>query len=235
MYGRRKRKYTRTFRKRYYPNKRRRFGRTYSRTINPRWKYVRSKKPITMIAPEMKYHDHTLALSGADTTGEPAYNVLNGIALGNTPNTRIGFKFAIQSLSMRMKLVSNANNTVNKYRVRIFVVCMREPGGSEPGMAEILKNYTDLNSPYDLEQIGRAWVMFDKVITMYKDSHTEYKPRYVKFNKRFKSPLVTKLRTEGTAYNNFEKNLLICYVMSDATATNGPTVSGNFRVKFTDC
>lgn len=92
---------------------------------------------------------------------------LNGIALGNTPTTRIGRKVALTKLQVRWTRISSSIatiggvNVLNQYPFRILVVYDRSPTGVIPVITDILVA-TTFEAPLNLNNTERFLVLADE-------------------------------------------------------------------------
>uniref|UniRef100_UPI00404865EA capsid/nuclear shuttle family protein n=1 Tax=Flavobacterium sp. TaxID=239 RepID=UPI00404865EA len=111
--------------------------------------------------------------------------LLNGVATGTDYNTRIGREITMTSYYHRM-FITDATNI---QQVRCMLVYDKQPAGALPAITDILQ-YSDANSPNNLNNRDRFVVVSDKVYT------TSPQGVEIKFVKKYK-----KLRTI-TTYNN---------------------------------
>lgn len=149
--------------------------------------------------------------------------LLNGVATGTDYNTRIGREITMTSYYHRM-FITDATNV---QQVRCMLVYDKQPAGALPAITDILQ-YSDANSPNNLNNRDRFVVVSDKVYTI-SPQGTE-----IKFVKKYK-----KLRTI-TTYNNTGNGItdiatgalyFVAFAFNNVTTT---TLSGYSRVRFID-
>lgn len=195
----------------YRPTKRARYNRTIYR-----------KPTIT----EYKYATQTKALT--EVTSTAAFTLLNGLALGNDYNNRVGRKVNWWSLQLKMLIKGDTGGVPEN--LRMLVVKDKQPNGAEFGITDLLDAAT-MYSQKNLNNRSRFTILADRVYNI--DGVTKLECSDKAFF-RFKGKTQTTYNSGATAViGSIETNSLYLVLVSDVAA-NGPDVAFTARFKYVD-
>lgn len=181
--------------------------------------------------PELKVIDTDLsAITGFDTTG--SVTLLNGIAQGTDYNTRIGRKFTMKTLYVRMSLQPGAT-AANIALARFIVVYDRQANGQAPAITDVLTAVND-SSLNNLTNRDRFVIITDKVYKVGLSTSME-SGRQI-FKKYLKCNLEVTNGGTGATIASIQTGSLYLLTMGDKVAgTTAPKVlNGTYRIRFTD-
>lgn len=179
---------------------------------------------------ELKDIDTDLATLVFDNTG--FIILLNGVAQGNDFNTRIGRKFNMKSLYMRIVIQSGSSAVANNM-ARFLVVYDKQANGVVMTVAQLL-TAVSTSAPNNLDNRDRFIVIWDKVVNI---GATGANDNMKVFCKKFKRcQLETTNGGTGATIASIQTGALYVVGVGDAaTGTVTPrTQNGTFRVRFID-
>lgn len=206
-------------------NSRRRFGRKLAPKRTGGFYSVRRNA----IQAEKKFVDTNLGSTGIGSAG--TFFLVNGISAGTAYNERIGRKIRIKSIQMNLGILSGVTNPA---RIRILVFIDRQANSQLLTIpANLIDNsvITQLSKAFlNLDNRSRFNVLYDKLVTI--DSVMRTTMDIKMYRKKVFDVVYSGVgNTSGSIQTNA---LWVLFVGDLATATNGPTVAGGFRVRYTD-
>lgn len=153
----------------------------------------------------------------------------NGIAQGDSDQTRDGNSVLMKSLLVRGNIVTNGNATSTRCRV-IFFIDKQQIGDTTPAQSDILD--PDLNqmvAPLNNQTVGRFTILSDKryslnLILAGASTSTEYS---------FFTRLQKHARFNGSAATDIQKNGVYMLFVHDQP-THTPTLHYSSRLKYVD-
>lgn len=201
--------------------------RFFRRKVNPaktvkEWELTKLRKQMKRLIPkpELKYKDTTASGTTITTTGTIVR--LDNISDDASDTGRIGDKITARSIQMRLAITPNATAGSNFLRVILFLD--KQPNGSTATTSLLLEAPTNYNSPLYLAYGKRFKVLFDRTYTVDTDATGSQVDK-----------LFRKLRyvAEFNDSGNVSTNQLNVLFLSDQ-ATNGPSISYYFRLRWID-
>lgn len=185
-------------------------------------KIARQVKSLVNV--EYKYKD-----SAADVTPSTteAFVLLNGLALGDTSETREGQSILMKNMLVRFQLVLNASASVTA--TRVIIVIDKQSNAAAPTAAQILDVTGSMISPLNIDYGSRFVVLLDKLFALDNVGKKiiEFK-RFMKLNAHAKYNTAN----NGTVADITTNSLYMMHYSSEAT--NTPTLSYNIRLRFID-
>lgn len=184
---------------------------------------------------EKKYHDiyHVGNLSGA---GAPYIALLNGVAQGDTGETRDGDQIKCLKLGIKGR-VANGQAASDAYR--FMIILDRQADGTAPTLAEILQN-TRVNSMNNMDNKMRFKILKDKFFSIGGTSQsntTRCIEEWVDLSKIFKkSGQGLRIRYSGTgsAVGDIASNSVWLLLFNRSGTTDGSSFDFDSRLRYVD-
>lgn len=196
-------------------------GITYRQIGSKVWRDIRWLK--SMINVEKKYLDITFDSAVSSTEN---FQLLNGMALGDTSITREGQSIKMINLFLRAYITMHASATTTQ--VRLMIILDTQPNAAAMTAAELLASTSNILSPLTIGYGSRFKILIDKLFRL--DTN--------KLNLEYKHFMKLGMHTKYNTSNNgtiadITKNSLYLMLVSDQ-ATNTPNVSFWNRLRFID-
>lgn len=214
-------------RRRYYKKKRPAYGgskryKNYSRGIGQLKHDVMKLKNLINV--EFKSKDTSISITPS-TTG--IITTLNGLARGDTLDTREGRQVRWKSLEYDCEFYINPSS-VNSNFVRTMFVIDKQPNAAAPGIGAILDSVSTV-SQRNLDNRKRFVILYDKVIQLNVDSKDQARRHWYK---------ALDMKTVYDSSNNGDitditTNSIYFVALSNVAAVL-PTLTGNVRLRFID-
>ncbi len=176
-------------------------------------------------------HDVTV---NATVTNTGLISLLTGIPQGDDIGDRTGNKLRIQSIEAKGFILSNTAATADVQHLRIIIFRDLEQHGTVPAITELLEGgtYSSLREKLNMQ---RFQVIYDEWIPMMNTGTAASPITNAKIFKFYKKTKGTKVNYIGTSAAQASQGKGNYYLALDGNqATNGPTFTVNFRVRFTD-
>lgn len=174
---------------------------------------------------EVKVND--LILNGAvDTTG--SFNLMNGIAQGNTQSTRVGNTITITGFYARY--LWNIGDSVNY--CRLILVLDKQPNGATPIISDLINTSLGVSwlAPINWNNRQRFKFLKDEVMSLSIDSGQMNSTFFLKFKK----PIRTIYSGTGSTITSISSNAIYAFLVTDSGAPPSPTHQAFYRLRYTD-
>lgn len=172
---------------------------------------------------ERKYNDITFANTVTETEN---FQLLNGLATGDTGQTREGQSIKCTASFLRLYATMNASATTTQ--LRIILLIDTQPNAQVPTSAELLTSNTNILSPLLIAYGGRFKVCLDKIFRMDTNKlNVEFK-----YYKKLRFHTKYNTNVDG-GIDDITKNSYYLMMVSDQP-TNAPTVNWWHRLRFID-
>lgn len=170
---------------------------------------------------------HLENVNSATSSTTAALILLNGMAPGDTGETRDGQSIRMKSVLMRGTILVNPSATATVHRTMLFLDT--QPNGAAPGIGDILDTATNVLSPINISNGSRFKILKD----LFHNVDVAANP-IITFQKFVKLGFHTKYNagTAGTIADITTNALYILHMSSEAT--NTATFNYYFRSRFID-
>lgn len=155
--------------------------------------------------------------------------LLNGVAQGTTPTSRIGRKILQQSLFLRVQLAKSPTMT-GESPLRILVVQDMQANGAAPAGTDVLAS-NEITSPMNLNNVERFKVILDKE---FKLGAIDCTACAYKWYKKFKLPVAFNTGSTGNITDITTGSLYMLTFSNGLFATTAPSGEVYTRIRFTD-
>lgn len=171
------------------------------------------------------------------------FQFLNGIGQGSGAGDRIGAKITMKEFSTNITVTAKEGVFT---RLRILCFLDKQTNGTLPGnnadISSIFANQGPGGNPTAVTAVlnqhyfpSRYKLLFDKLVTLdlsTNGSAAVSRERTIRVRKYMN----TRVQYSGSSNDipSIVKNSLIMYAVSDETATNAPTVIGQYTIKYID-
>lgn len=170
---------------------------------------------------ETKFLD--AAANGTTVTTTATVNGIFTLPVGTGDSQRVGNRVWMKSFFLRLAVTPNATAGLNFLRFIVFKD--RQCNGSAPAASDLLTSSTNYLSPLLMDNNMRFKILFDRIYTVDSDATGA---QVDKVYRKLKFPVEFQDTTSAAISNG-----LFILMISDQ-ATNGPTVSYQSRLKYTD-
>lgn len=189
--------------------------------------------PTTMLKPEKKYLDKTVALTGSNQNGTMVNSICE-VPQGTADASRVGGKINI--VSVNMHCIVSVDDVVSAQwsdgNVRMIVFQDKQANGAGATVTDILETANVL-SFRNLDNVDRFVILADKIWTTgtvtSSDLHTSVGLKYYKWSKKVNIPVSYSGATG--AVSEIKSNNIGLLVISVATLEN---VNVTTRIRYTD-
>jgi len=195
-------------------------GLTVARLAAKAYAGVRAIRKVINV--ERKYIDYSIAPTAIGTGYTSA--LLNGIAQGDTSQSRDGNSVLCQSIYMEGLMIGNAAASTNMVRV-VVLKDKQQVADTDAGQPFVSNQLWSLYN--DTLVPSRYEVLHDQIYHL----HISVGHQSLTFSKTI--PFGQHIKFNGTTAADIQKNGVYYYVTSYDN-TNKPTVALNFRTHFTD-
>lgn len=216
------------YKKRRYPRKKRGGKPWYMRKYNAyelagkAWSAAKYLKGLINV--EFKKYD-------ADSSTSTSGNVIlfNGIAQGDSDQTRDGNSVLMKSWLLRGNIVSNASAVSTRVRL-VFFMDKQQIGDTAPSQSDILDpDLNQLVAPLNNQTVGRFTILADKRFSINQMVASQSVSREFSFFFN----LGKHARFNGTTGADIQKNGIYMLVVHDQS-TNVPNILYSSRLKYVD-
>lgn len=191
----------------------------------------RGFNPRNFIRGEWKYKDTTLGTSAVTTAGLQI--LLNGLAPGNSAETRVGMKVELRSLELRFS-IQNTPTTGLTQAIRVMIIMDKQTNGVSANYADYMAN-VNVYGMRNLAQRKRFRCLWDRQYPLslagnngtLKVIHT-----YLKFRK----PIVVEYNdgVAGTVADISSGSIFLVAFSTQPTGTTDASLEGYSRIRYTD-
>lgn len=222
---------------------------------------ARAAMPSTMlpqfsISPELKWHDFALGFNSGATWVPVSTNVngqlLNGIARGNTPSTRVGNSILMKSLLLRVTVVPGVNDDMTA--IRLLVVYDTQTNGAISDCSDVLTDMADIegggastnyyHGNMALERRQRYKVLYDKTrsigvrqLDTVNGTGYAHGPSSITWKLYRKLNLPVIYNDDGATSTEISQGAIMAFLIADdrsGSATVDPTAMFSARVRYDD-
>lgn len=187
---------------------------------------VKVAKQVKQLVKNQEYKTNDVSLVGSSATNLCAFQLLNGIDVGDAYNNRDGNKYVIKSIQISPieVLTGDSYNTL-----RMVVFIDRSNQGSAPGASDLFQVAADpLFSFFNSTNRKRFKVLYDRVVSA--DTTDNVQRIYPGYYKKLNLPV--ECNGSGSSYTAINKNSVWVMLVSDSSAAPHPLYSFRVRMRF---